>query len=153
MRIHPNHRAVKGLPPPRGKQTRHNDQPEFLAQSALFEWARLPATVTGLPGIELMSSSLNGVRLSKAQAGKAKAAGMLKGEWDIRLPVPRGSHVGLLIEMKIKPNKPTDEQIWYGDEMRREGWATFVCYEWTDAVRVITHYLSQPRPTITPCTR
>jgi len=150
MRRHPGYKPLAGRPAPRAKKP--NDQPEFLSQSALMEWARMPATVAGLPGIELMSSSLNGVRLSKAQAGKAKAAGMLKGEWDLKIPVARGGYIGLIIEMKIKPNKPTEEQEWYGEAMRREGWSTFVCYEWTDAVRVITHYLSQPRPTIMLCT-
>lgn len=118
-------------------------EPEFLEQAALFSWARLPVVQKQLPGIDLLSCSLNGVKLTKAQAGKAKAAGMLKGEWDIRLPVARGPHIGLAIEMKAGRNTLTDEQEWYGQRLREEGWDTHVCWSWEDAKAIIVGYLSR----------
>ena len=130
---------------------RRKAQPEFEHQAALFTWARNPATIRALPGIELMSSSLNGVKLTKAQAGKAKAAGMLKGEADVRLPVARGQWIGLVIEMKVKPNKPTTEQLEYGAAMEAEGHQFHVCYDWQDAQRLITAYLSLPKPRAIAC--
>jgi hypothetical protein len=76
---------------------------------------------------------LNGVKLTAAQAGKAKAAGMLKGEYDIKLPVSRGPYIGLIIELKAGRNKPTPEQEWYGKRMKEEGWCGSVCWDWEDA--------------------
>lgn len=124
------------------KPRKKREEPEFLEQSALFEWARKPAVVAKYPALKLMSASLNGVKLSKAQAGKAKAAGMLRGEWDIRLPVPRGGYTGLIIEMKAGRNTLTSEQEEYGSDMAREGWARAVCYSWTDAMDKIVAYLA-----------
>lgn len=118
-------------------------EPEFLEQAALFTWARNPAVQKQLRGIDLLSCSLNGVKLTKAQAGKAKAAGMLKGEWDVRLPVARGSHIGLAIEMKAGRNTLTNEQEWYGQRLCEEGWDTAVCYSWEEAKDIITQYLSR----------
>lgn len=124
-----------GIPP------RRRAEPEFAQQAALFTWARNPAVVKAHPGIDLLSCSLNGVKLTQAQAGKAKAAGMLKGEWDVRLPVRRGPHIGLAIEMKAGRNKLTPEQEWYGARLREEGWETAVCYTWEDAMGIIERYL------------
>lgn len=103
---------------------------EFLMQSAVFAWARMPMVMKQYPGLDLLEGSLNGVKLTKAQAGKAKAAGMLKGSHDLRLPVPRGGYVGLSIELKCGGNKPTKEQIDYGKALEREGWK--VLYLWDD---------------------
>lgn len=116
-------------------------EPEFLEQSALFTWARLPSVQAQLPGLDLLSSSLNGVRLTAAQAGKAKAAGMLKGEFDVKLPVARGGYHGLIIEMKAGKNDLTTEQLWYGTRMAQEGWLCAACWDWETAKDQITLYL------------
>ena len=125
-----------------GIPTRRRAEPEFQHQASLFAWARNPAVVRQYPGLDLLSCSLNGVKLTKAQAGKAKAAGMLKGEYDIKLPVARGGYHGLIIEMKAGKNKPTDEQRWYGERMAQEGWKTAVHWDWTAARDEIVSYLS-----------
>lgn len=118
---------------------------ELQEQAALFSWARNPAVVRLYPELALMSCSLNGVKLSKAQAGKAKAAGMLKGEHDVRLPVARGGYIGLSIEMKAGKNKPTQEQLDYGHLMAAEGWCIRYCWSWTEAQAEILAYLAWPR--------
>ena len=120
-------------------------EPEFHMQAALFAWARLPAVLAKYRGIDLLEGSMNGVKLSAAQAGKAKAAGMLKGEWDVRLPVARGPYVGLLIEMKAGKNTLTPEQKDYGLAMAREGHALTVCYDWEAAkAAILTHLALGP---------
>ena len=129
---------------PKAKQ--HNRQPEFEEQCALFSWARDPLLHKLHPELRLLSTSLNGVKLTKAQAGKAKAAGMLQGESDVRLPVARGRYIGLIIEMKYGKNKPTPEQLEYGALMAAEGHRFEVCYSCQAAQEVILEYLSQPRP-------
>jgi hypothetical protein len=146
MRIHANHRYLEGRPEPRGVKTRKVENHEHQSQCALFEWARMPSVMRDLPGIELLEGSMNGVRLSKAQAGKAKAAGMLTGAHDIRLPVARGRWIGLSIELKYGDNRPTEDQLDYGTVLEREGWKVHYCWEWTEAVKLITEYLSMARP-------
>lgn len=135
--------ALAAAPSARKKPAQH----EFEHQAALFAWARNPAVVRSLPGIELLSASLNGVHLSKSQAGKAKAAGMLAGETDVRLPVPRGGYAGLIIEMKFGRNGTTEDQEKYIARMEAEGHLAHVCYEWTFARDVIIAYLRMPRTT------
>jgi hypothetical protein len=117
-------------------------EPEFQHQAALFTWARNPAVLAQYPALDLLSCSLNGVKLTAAQAGKAKAAGMLKGEFDIKLPVARGGHIGLIVEMKAGKNKPTPEQAWYGKRMADEGHRVAVCWSWEAAKEEIESYLS-----------
>ena len=113
--------------------------PEHTIQCNLFTWARYSRCK--YPQLDLLSCSLNGVKLSKAQAGKARAAGMLAGEHDVKLPVSRGGFIGLSIELKAGKNKPTTEQLWYGDRLTEEGW--YVCYRWswTEAADTIKAYL------------
>ena len=118
---------------------------EFLMQSAVFTWARMPSNIMKYPGLELLEGTLNGVRLTQSQAGKAKAAGMLKGVHDVRVPVARGGFIGLSIELKCGKNNPTDEQLDYGEALEREGWK--VMYVWDDWITVkneIVSYLSKP---------
>lgn len=108
-------------------------------QCALFEWARLAQNA--LPGLDLLAGSLNGVHLSKAQAGKAKAAGMLKGEHDVTLRVARGGYHGLSIELKYGENRPTHAQLDYGRRLTEEGWHVAYLWDWTEARCLITDYL------------
>lgn len=140
-------RAI-GATPRRRRPSTPRAQPEFISQVALFTWARLPSVVRAYPGIELLEGSMNGVKLTKAQAGKAKAAGMLKGAHDVRLPVARGQWIGLSIELKAGKNKPTDEQIEYGARLEAEGWLVKYSWDWLEAQSIIAEYLSLPRPRI-----
>lgn len=120
-------------------------EPEYLMQAAAFTWARMPLVQRQHPGIELLEGSMNGVTLTIAQAGKAKAAGMLKGAHDITLPVARGGYIGLSIELKAGKNKPSPEQVEYGIRLTAQGWK--VLYLWDDWLKVkdaIEGYLKQP---------
>lgn len=104
-------------------------------QAALFRWA--DEFKREYPELALLNGSLNGVHLSKAQAGKAKAAGMRKGFPDISLPVPRGGHHGLYIELKIKPYRNakgkmvypqvSKEQQWWINALTGNGYRAVVC--------------------------
>lgn len=89
----------------------------------------------------------NGVAVSAAQAGMAKAEGLTKGVWDYHLPVRRGNCPGLVIELK-KPEYRTrkngglsDEQVDFGAHMRQQGWQTAIAYHWQEAVAAIERYL------------
>lgn len=114
---------------------------EQMEQAALFAWSRNPAVRRMYPELALMSCSLNGVRLTPAQAGKAKAAGMLKGEHDVRLPVARAGFIGLSIEMKAEGGTISEEQRDYGRAMMSEGHLVYYCFGWQRAMEAITGYL------------
>ncbi len=118
-------------------------------QAALFRWAK--EFEREYPELALLNGSLNGVHLSKAQAGKAKAAGMKKGFPDINLPVPRGGYHGLYIELKIKPYRnhkgkmiysyPSKEQLWWIDQLNKHGNRAVICKGYDAARAEILTYL------------
>lgn len=117
---------------------KRNDH-EFQHQVALFNWSALMSTV--YPELKLMRGSMNGVYLTPAQAAKAKAAGMKKGELDVMLPAPRCGYTGLAVELKYGNNKPTPEQREYGARLKVEGWYVAYLYDWQDAAELIQKYL------------
>ena len=114
---------------------------EHAEQVRLFGWARARRTLAAYPDMELLEGSMNGVPLGKVSAIKAKAAGMLKGAHDIRLPVKRGEFTGLSIELKVGDNKPTKEQLWYGKAIERQGWKVCYCWGFESAKQQIIDYL------------
>lgn len=113
---------------------------EHAHQSAFFSWCRLPTNIAAYSGLEFAHASLNGVKLSKAQAGKAKAAGMLKGVIDVLLPIRRGGHSGLWIEFKAGRNNLTEEQTWFAGRMLEEGFCVVTVWNWNDAVEAVKDY-------------
>ena len=79
-------------------RTKRNAQPEAIEQAKVIAWAR--ANERNYPYLQLLHCSLNGVKMTKAQAGRAIAQGMKKGVSDLFLPVKKGVFSGLYIEMK-----------------------------------------------------
>lgn len=118
---------------------------EHHSQVALFDYFRHPLVLKQYPDADLLFSSLNGVRLSKAQAGKAKAAGMLAGVYDVMLPVRRGEFSGIVIELKFGPGRLSPEQKWFGERMRANGWKTETCWDWLAARDAIVAYLTSEK--------
>ena len=53
-----------------------------------------------------------------------------------------GSPVPVYIECKVKPNKPTPEQIGFIDEYRAGGCCAAVCYTVSEACRLVKPYLA-----------
>lgn len=106
---------------------------------ALMEWARLQAPI--LRELYLLVHIPNEGRRTKAEAGIAKAMGLKKGVWDYVLPVVRGRVPGLWIEMKKPGASLTPEQRWWGVQMAREGFSTYVAYQWPQAREAILAHL------------
>lgn len=136
--------ALAATPRQKPKRNQH----EFEHQAALFEWARNPAVVKSLPGIELLEGSMNGVKLDAVQAKKAKAAGMLTGSHDVRLPVARGQWIGFSAELKYGDNRPSPDQLKVGEALEREGWLVGYFWDWVVLREAIIEYLNQPKPRI-----
>jgi hypothetical protein len=49
---------------------------------------------------------------------------------------------GLAIELKIKPNKPTPEQLNFMERLRNQNWVTGICYTFDEAKLAIDTYLT-----------
>ena len=119
-------------------RTKRNAQPEAAEQAKVIAWAR--DNEKTYPFLWMLHSSLNGVKLSKIQAGKAKASGMLSGVPDLFLPVPRGSFFGLYIEMKSAKGRVSVEQSRYLKCAAENGYAVSVCYSANEAIKRIEDY-------------
>jgi len=119
-------------------------------QAALFCWAAIHFEV--YPMLRYMFAIPNGGERNPIVAGKLKAEGVKRGVLDIFLPfpavapgVPRHFYNGLFVEMKIKPNKPTDEQNEFMEAMQKSGYQCTVCYSWIEAKDAIIGYvMGQP---------
>jgi hypothetical protein len=70
----------------------------------------------------------NGGSRNKIEGAKLKAMGTKKGVSDILIIERNKSFVGLAIELKILPNKPTLEQIEFLYQLKLRGWDTAVIY-------------------------
>ena len=113
---------------------------EFEEQVAVFKWAALLGKTYA--ELNLLNASLNGVKLSKAQAGKAKASGMKAGYPDLFLPVPTKNFHGLYIELKRRNNSRirTEQREWL-HKLSALGYACYVCRGSDAAIKVISNYL------------
>ena len=71
-----------------------------------------------------------------------KAEGVKKGVSDICLPYNCGNNCGLYIEMKVGKNKPSPEQVEFGEFVKSQFYQFHVCYSWLEAVVVLKKYLN-----------
>lgn len=143
-----------------GKDRCHPEQDQ---QIKLFEIVR--ENLHEYPRAAFLIHIPNGDLRNKAVAARLKMAGVKSGVSDLFLPVPVErvystnpydslnrnrrvfyGHPGLWIELKIKPNKPSQEQhAWLGD-MTRLGYKVAVCYSADEAWQTIKDYLDLDRP-------
>jgi hypothetical protein len=113
---------------------------EHEQQVLLFQWVF--ENEPKIPELRWLFAVPNwiGVRTAK-QGARLKAEGRRVGVLDIWWPLRRGSWPGLVIEMKIAPNKPTKEQRDWIDHLREEGWSVEVAYSADEAKQSIIDYL------------
>ena len=113
--------------------------PEALEQTRLIRWCRERAFI--VPELALVFHIPNGGKRNATEAAHLKAQGVLAGVPDLFLPVARHGKHGLWIELKIKPNRPTEAQkAWLG-EMTAQGYGAVVCYSAEEAEAVLMDYL------------
>lgn len=121
------------------KPIKHKEEDE---QAIVVEWAHWAYKHHSdkFPLLRLLHCSLNGVKLSKMQAIRAKRQGMLSGVLDLFLPVRRGGYAGLYIEMKWGKNTTTPNQKTYKADVESQGFLAKVCYSAKEAIEVIQKY-------------
>lgn len=116
---------------------------EHREQCAVMSWVRFH--VKHWPELDLLFAVPNGGHRSKATAGKLKAEGVRAGVWDLWLPVRRRPWSGLVVEMKMKPNRLTPVQREFGAGIEAQGFRTAVCYSAPEAIATIDEYIRLPR--------
>ncbi len=119
---------------------------EHDEQVRLFLIAQIWAEQGTYPELELLHAIPMGGLRHKAVAGKLKAEGAKSGVPDVCLPIPRKgdrgqSYHGLYIEMKYGRNTTTDNQEWWIEQLRRQGYRVEVCYSCQAALDVLEDYL------------
>lgn len=132
---------------------------EHMEQTALFSWARLQERA--MPALRLLFAIPNGAALVgktarrpdgktarfSLEAIKLKAEGLKPGVPDVCLPVARGGHHGLYIEMKRrKGGVMSDEQNQWRDDLTSEGYLVARCNGWDEARDLLTSYLKDDSP-------
>ncbi len=98
---------------------------EADTQKAIFKWFKLQYPMH----VKSFQASLNGISLSGSQRSRActinnaKAQGMCIGQSDIFIALARHGFNGKYIELKEGRNKATQDQLDFGDEMLKQGYA------------------------------
>ena len=120
---------------------------EAVEQINLMKWTEY---ISGKhPDIRLLFHVPNGGSRNKIEAANLKKQGVKAGVPDLFLPVARGGHFGLFIEMKFGKNRTTAQQKEWIEALKLQGYRCEVCYGWEAASEVLLDYLSKGR-TVTP---
>lgn len=116
--------------------------PESDMQIACIKWFRLQ-----YPRYSKMLFAIpnGGTRIPK-EAARMKSEGVLSGVPDLMLAVPSHGYVGAFIELKVKPNKPSREQLEWMEQVSNHGYATHVIYGINEFVEWVNYYLSELTP-------
>lgn len=92
----------------------------------------------------------NGGHRQAKTAGRMKAAGVRRGVPDFMLAISldlwpfegvRRVYRGLALELKVKPNKPTSEQLVWLEMLASQQWYVKVCYGWQEAWEIVLAYV------------
>lgn len=114
---------------------------EFYHQCALIDWWHFNCRKFGVPERLLHHSPQEGIR-SKITGHHLKRIGMRPGFPDLMLYVQRGHYGGMAIEMKAENGRATKEQNEFLEDLKAQGYATYICRSWEDARNKIVDYLS-----------
>jgi len=79
-------------------------------------------------------------KTSKIAGARLKKKGVKSGVPDVLIFEPNKEHIGLAIELKIKPNKPTDNQKEWLKNLDIKGWKTIICYTFDEVKTEVNQY-------------
>ena len=119
-------------------RTKRNAQPEAIEQAKVVAWAKRHEHI--YPYLWLLHCSLNGVKMTKAQAVRAIAQGMKKGVADLFLPVKKGVYSGLYIEMKSEKGRTSIDQSKFLTAVSENDYLAHICYSAVEAIDKIKGY-------------
>lgn len=92
----------------------------------------------------VITHPMNEGKRSRFEQFLAQYLGMRAGIPDLMIFEPRQGpdrfYTGLALEVKVKGNKPTPNQIEFMEDLRRKGWMVHVVYSLEEAVKVTREY-------------
>jgi len=119
---------------------------ESAEQSIVVRWwqAQYPALWRHLQASQ-NGAVLSGNATQRAiQVNRLKAAGMVVGQADLFLALPRKNSHGLYIEMKSETGKASKEQSEFLSDMSKQGYMTMIAYGADEAIAAIKFYMKAP---------
>lgn len=114
---------------------------ESQIQSAVIRWWSIAHADFGIKEKMLLAIPNGGLRDPKIGA-QMKREGLRVGASDLFLAVKRCGCAGLWIEMKKPDGVLSPAQIEFQADVTFQGYAAYACYNYEDAVKLITSYLS-----------
>jgi len=100
------------------------------------------AACTYLDSLNLLWCHVANERKTSKQAGaRLKKKGVKPGVPDCMIFEPRGNYIGLVIELKIKPNKISDNQKRWLENLAIKGYKCVVCYDIDEVILVVSNYI------------
>jgi hypothetical protein len=122
------------------KQRKPASDREHEEQTALFVW--IHENEPKHPELRWFFAVPNWIgHHTKRHGARLKAEGRRPGVLDCWWPVSRGGYKGLVIEMKIHPNRLTADQKDWAQHLIDEGWRVEVAYSAEEAQQFIESYL------------
>lgn len=117
---------------------------EAAESAALFAW--VDALAGRYPALQSVAHVANE---GKRAPWKSRAMGIRPGVPDVLCFAPGRRGVGLALELKVHPNKPTPAQLLWLDRLRSYGWGIDVVTmreagDWTIAAVIIADHLGIP---------
>ena len=106
---------------------------------AYFDWVKW--SETSEPRLKAIFHPENERKTSPLAGVFRKRKGVRAGVFDIIGLIPEGKYHGFMIEMKIKPNKLTDNQKQWGKLLESLGYFVVVAYSATAAINFTKEYL------------
>jgi len=114
---------------------------EHRLQCTCVRWFRLqyPRLIWNLFSIP------NGGHRNIRVAQKLKKEGVVSGVSDLFLAIPSGNSAGLFLELKIKPNRPTKNQITFARKMMESGYHVEFIYSFEKFQSVVNDWVKNER--------
>jgi len=110
---------------------------EDVEQIKIVEWVK---QCTDLPIIHIANQ-----RQTSPQHGSLlKRMGVLPGTSDLFFPRMSKGKSGLWIELKVGSNKPTELQIKFIENMKKEGYEGIVCWGADESIKFIKNFYHLP---------
>ena len=115
-------------------------RPEEQEQTTFFDYCRAKSHCH--PAYSMAFAIPNERKASIQRRMAMKRAGLTKGIPDICIPVPNDKYASLYIEMKVKPNKPSPEQIAIMKSLSAVGNYAVLCWSANEAIEIIDKYIA-----------
>ncbi len=115
---------------------------EHTLQVACVKWFRYK-----YPKLKMNLFAIpNGGSRGKWEGGRFKAEGVVAGVADLFLAVPqtnwlKAEYNGLFVELKLKPNKATKEQLKFRDAVKKQGYQWEIVYTFDEFEEIINNWI------------